>query len=188
VDGTEVLREQNELLLRAAGANEAYVDTQIELQLALWAAITSEAEESVVDERLGALLDHQLQGVPEAQREAARASALPAAKAQAQSAWLRYFLATDPAVYLEQVQAPVLALNGTLDLQVSAEQNLPTIEAALARGGNSDVTVHRFESLNHMFQHATTGSVAEYGAIEETFAPEVLEVMTSWLHERLEGN
>ena len=42
---------------------------------------------------------------------------------QTSSAWLWFFLAADPAVHLESVSAPVLALNGTLDLQVSAEQN-----------------------------------------------------------------
>jgi hypothetical protein len=35
--------------------------------------------------------------------------------------------------------------------------------------------------LNHLFQHSTTGSPSEYGAIEETFAPETLELMTMWV-------
>jgi hypothetical protein len=188
VDGAALLRVQNEMILRAAGADDAYIETQVGLQESLWAAMISDAEESVIEERLGALLDHQLQSVPPEQREAARADAMAATRAQTSSAWLRYFLRTDPAIYLERVKTPVLALNGTLDLQVSADQNLPPIEAALRRGGNTDVTVQRFENLNHLFQHASTGLVAEYGTIEETFAPEVLEMMTTWLRERLEGS
>jgi uncharacterized protein len=35
--------------------------------------------------------------------------------------------------------------------------------------------------LNHLFQHATTGGTEEYGAIAETFAPEVLEQLAAWI-------
>jgi fermentation-respiration switch protein FrsA (DUF1100 family) len=80
---------------------------------------------------------------------------------------------------------PVLALNGTLDLQVSAEQNLPAIEAALARSGNTDVTIQRLDRLNHLFQTADTGQVSEYGQIEETFSPEALAIISDWLSQRV---
>lgn len=39
-------------------------------------------------------------------------------------------------------------------------------------------------SLNHMFQHAETGGIEEYGAIEETISPEVLDIITGWIRER----
>jgi len=35
--------------------------------------------------------------------------------------------------------------------------------------------------LNHLFQHAKTGAVTEYAAIEETFSPEVLEKIAAWI-------
>ncbi len=185
VNGAELLRVQNEMILRAADMPDEYVARQIELQLSLWDAMTSEVAEEVIDERLDALLDLQLSSVPAEERALAKENAFAAAKAQVTSAWLRFFLAADPAVYLEEVTAPVLALNGTLDLQVSADQNLPAIAAALARGGNTDVATHPLERLNHLFQHATTGQVSEYGAIEETFSAEVLEIMTEWLSARV---
>ncbi len=185
VSGADLMRLQNELLLRAAGMSEDYVAKQVELQLSLWHAATSGAEEAIIDERLGTLLDFQLASVPAEQRQLARDNAFIAAKAQITSAWLRFFLATDPGPYLEKVKVPVLALNGALDLQVSAEQNLPAIEAALARGGNADVTIHPLERLNHLFQRATTGQVSEYEALEETFSVEALETMTAWLAERV---
>jgi len=175
------------MLLRAAGMSDEYVAEQIELQLSLWQAMTSELGEAVIDERLGALLELQLSSLPAEERDLAWDNTFAAAKAQVTSAWLRFFLATDPAVYLERVSAPVLALNGTLDLQVSAEQNLPAVEAALARGGNTDVTIQQLEQLNHLFQQATTGQVSEYGTIEETFSPEALAIMVAWLSERVGG-
>jgi hypothetical protein len=187
VQGADLLRLQNEMLLRAAGMPDADIASQLELQLSLWEAMMSRMDEAVVDERLGALLDMQLASLPESQRALARDNAFAAAKAQVSSEWLRFFLATDPAVYLERVNAPVLALNGTLDLQVSAEQNLPAVEAALERAGNTDVTIKSIERLNHLFQEAGTGQVSEYGLIEETFSPAVLEIMAAWLSERVGG-
>jgi hypothetical protein len=35
--------------------------------------------------------------------------------------------------------------------------------------------------LNHLFQTATTGAPAEYGKIEETVSPTVLELIASWI-------
>lgn len=187
VTGAELLRLQNELILRAAGMSDEFVASQIELQVSLWKAMMSAMDEEVIDERLGALLDLQLSSLPAEERALARDNAFVAAKAQVTSAWLRFFLAADPAVYLEKVSAPVLALNGTLDLQVSADQNLPAVEAALERAGNADVTIRRLEHLNHLFQEATTGQVSEYGLIEETFSPAALEILAAWLSERVGG-
>ena len=98
--------------------------------------------------------------------------------------WIRFFFAHDPAPVLEEVKCPVLAVCGTLDLQVPYEINLETIGQALARGGNADYEVHAFEGLNHLFQHCETGQVTEYGKIEETFAPEALDYVTNWITKR----
>lgn len=46
--------------------------------------------------------------------------------------WMRFFLAYDPAPALTDLGVPVLALIGSLDVQVSAEENIPALEAALA--------------------------------------------------------
>ena len=97
------------------------------------------------------------------------------------SPWYRYFLAYDPRTALEQVRCPVLALNGSKDSQVSPELNLPAIEAALKKGGNKDCTVQLVPGVNHLFQNAKTGAVAEYSAIEETMSPKVLDTIAAWV-------
>ena len=35
--------------------------------------------------------------------------------------------------------------------------------------------------LNHLFQHAKTGMLTEYSAIEETMSPDVLEKVAAWI-------
>jgi pimeloyl-ACP methyl ester carboxylesterase len=97
--------------------------------------------------------------------------------------WHRAFAAYDPTPMLAKVRCPVLVMNGDLDLQVLADQNVPAITAALRKGGNQRITVRRFPNLNHLFQTATTGLPDEYPQIDETIAPLVLETVANWLHE-----
>ncbi|HEX6790171.1 MAG TPA: alpha/beta hydrolase, partial [Candidatus Krumholzibacteria bacterium] len=97
------------------------------------------------------------------------------------SPWFRYWLSLDPAATLRQVKQPVLALNGSLDLQVDPKQNLPAIEKALKDGGNTDATVTELAGLNHLFQTATTGAPGEYSTIEETMSPVVMKTVADWI-------
>jgi uncharacterized protein len=85
------------------------------------------------------------------------------------------------------VSCPVLALGGAKDVQVDARLNLPAIEAALKEAGNPDVTIQEFPNLNHLFQTCKTGAGSEYGAIEETLAPVVLETVADWIAQRTGG-
>jgi fermentation-respiration switch protein FrsA (DUF1100 family) len=97
------------------------------------------------------------------------------------SPWLRTFLGLDPATALARLRIPVLAMNGTLDVQVTADENLAGIDAALKAAGNTDYRLVRLEGLNHLFQHARSGLPVEYGATTETFAPEALALMKDFI-------
>ena len=87
--------------------------------------------------------------------------------------FVRGLLLADPRPDWRGVRAPVLALNGSLDLQVPPE-SLDGIVAALTEGGNTRIESAVMPSLNHMFQTAKTGSETEYASIEETIAPAAL--------------
>jgi len=101
---------------------------------------------------------------------------------QVSGPWFQYFLKYDPAPNWQAMRAPLLALNGSLDLQVPAEANLAAIREATK--GNPDATIVELPGLNHLFQTATTGSIGEYATIEETFAPAALELIGDWIGER----
>jgi len=100
------------------------------------------------------------------------------------SEWFRFFAAFDPQPTLKTVRIPVLALNGELDLQVPWKENLDLIAAALKAGANKDYTVKAFPKLNHLFQTCQTGLPSEYGKIEETISPQVLQTVSDWILER----
>jgi len=104
--------------------------------------------------------------------------------ARGQGLWARYFIAYEPAPALRKVTCPVLALIGEKDTQVSAVQNLPAIRAALQAGGNRDFETIEVPGVNHLFQSAKTGAPAEYGQIDETISPKVLDKIASWIAAR----
>ncbi|MCT4665040.1 MAG: alpha/beta fold hydrolase [Flavobacteriales bacterium] len=96
------------------------------------------------------------------------------------SNWFREMLFYNPGPVLEMLQVPTLVLQGSKDLQVSEELNIPIIKNALKKSSVPH-KIQVFESLNHLFQHCETGSVEEYIQIEQTISPEVLEVMSEWI-------
>jgi uncharacterized protein len=95
--------------------------------------------------------------------------------------WMQYFLKHDPAKELEKVKVPVLALNGSNDLQVPSKVNLEAIENAVKRGGNNNVTVKEYKKLNHLFQKSNTGHPDEYANIEQTLSPKVMKDIAKWI-------
>jgi len=97
------------------------------------------------------------------------------------SPWGRYFLRFKPEEYLSKIKVPLLALNGSKDMNVPAKENLEGIRMSLEKGGNKHFEVVEFEGLNHLFQTAKTGSPAEYSLLEETISPKVLEKISTWV-------
>ena len=99
---------------------------------------------------------------------------------QASQPWLNFFVKYDPAKDIRRVTVPVMALNGNRDLQVSPG-NLALIESALREAGVERFSIKEYPGLNHLFQTSQTGKVQEYGQIEETVSPRVLEDIANWI-------
>lgn len=97
---------------------------------------------------------------------------------QFKTPYMRSFLNLYAHESLARSEAPLLALNGTKDHQVEHSQNLAEV-TALAEG--KPYTVKAYDGLNHFFQHAVTGTLDEYGKIEETISPEVLNDIIIWI-------
>lgn len=94
--------------------------------------------------------------------------------------WMLYFLKYEPRQYLSQINCPILALNGSKDIQVDPAN----LEAIQEEATNSDVTTLQLEGLNHLFQKCNSCSISEYGMLTETFSTEALEAMVDWLIEK----
>ncbi len=173
----QILRSQNRLIALSQGVSEEEIVKAVEfnaqiIQASITANSTEEAQESIrqlfTDEVMEEmdLSDMQAQTV----------------MTQYSTPWMRYFLTYDPAEYLPRIDIPILALNGELDLQVPAQENLDGLRKLLK--AHPDSTIKELKDLNHMFQHAKTGALGEYNDIEETFAPEAMQIISDWINER----
>ena len=116
--------------------------------------------------------------------DASLESQVDTAMLQVASPAARDFVNSDPAPTLEKVRCPVLALGGSLDLQVPGEENIGAIRAALEKGKNPDVETHVFPGLNHLFQPAKLGTIDEWATSKVTIDQAVLERMTAWLKKK----
>ena len=173
--GEQIMLLQTELVLRAAGFDDERIARARDFNLQSYALARKERDPEILETKLTDLVD-----------STGMSTTLPPTnlKPQAQmmtSPWFHFFLDYDPVPALKKTQCPVLALNGDKDLQIASKENLAQIEKALRDGGNKDFETHEFADLNHLFQHAPTGSPAEYGGIQETFAPEALNFISDWI-------
>lgn len=106
------------------------------------------------------------------------------AVARLHSPWWRFILTHSAIPDLEKVRCPVMALNGSKDLQVPPRENLVPIAQALARAGNTDFVIREMPGLNHLFQHAVTGSESEYAGSKEAISPQVVAMVGDWIVDR----
>lgn len=173
VSGTELLIRQQTDLLRTAGLDTARLQQLRRTQQQVLQIIAATPDNPPAIAKVVPLLKQASPGVTE--------SALTAMASQMTAPWYRYFLTLNPQPDLAKVKAPVLALNGSKDVQVAADLNLPAIEKGLKAGGNRDVTIRQLDGLNHLLQTATTGLPSEYGQLDETISPAALQLIGNWI-------
>lgn len=164
ISGAETLLLQNRISLAQAGMSQETIDT--------YCRILGEAFEAAING--GSAPDPERYDLADALKQN-----YLAVVSQIRSPYLHHFISLDMRKLLDKVTCPVLALNGTKDLQVEAESNLSALAAGMT--ANNIRKIEKVEGVNHLFQHCTTGAVTEYGEIEETIAPEVLETITKWI-------
>ncbi|HOS20534.1 MAG TPA: alpha/beta fold hydrolase [Bacteroidales bacterium] len=100
--------------------------------------------------------------------------------------WLKTFINIDPSDYLKNLNCNTLALFGSKDVQVPAAENEEMFkQIAMCKKKSCVVESMTFEGLNHLFQHANTGSTEEYALIEETMSDDVLEKIINWIQKNI---
>ena len=191
VAGERVLELQNRLIFELADATQTDVEAQVRFLRALKEVLERSIYDKSAYDEAGALVEtrvaEQFASLPEDERpdEATQAQAVAAQQENIVSPYFRSFFLYDPQPALRQLDKPVLAFYGNLDVQVPPVQSVGPLRAALRSAGNDDVTIQVFDGLNHLMQPAVRGGLEEYSQIETTVAPEVLSLVTEWLTERV---
>ena len=171
--GLDVMLQQNEAIYRSTGVSPRLCAVRVACMRELFAL----PADSKTKDYQAVILRH-IDGLTkeEADSIGLKKSIAPTLKQQMDSRWMQAFLTLDPAGYLPKVTCPVLALNGSVDCQVIAEPNQQRIKQLCPQAD-----CRTLPGLNHLFQHSKKGSPDEYMLIEETFAPEALQVLGDWI-------
>jgi hypothetical protein len=188
--GDDILLAQGELIARAAGTSEAQIAANRDLQRQIFAIVRTYGDPQEAEQPLRTVISEGLtklarMSAPDSAATPSTAHLVEPQMQAVNSPWFRFFLTYDPRPVLAGVRCPVLALDGSHDLQVPAEVNLAAIRDALGSGGNDRVTIRLLPGLNHLFQMSETGHPSEYGRIEETIAPMALKLIASWIREQV---
>lgn len=183
VSGRDVLVLQLRRILEAEKLAAADIDAMVAAQTAALDAIVANLPKEEIVARLRALVELQAglaakQGIQQSQDQLD--AAINAAYEELTGPWMKTFLAYDPRETFASLVIPVLAMNGTLDVQVDHVQNLDGL-SALAKEHGVRLDAKRYEGLNHLFQPAITGSTQEYGTITTTFDPKALADLVAWV-------
>ena len=172
--GDSILVEQNRLILTRSGFTPESADNygrvlsgMLEMKMEGYA---TDSPETLVDSLITAL---EAQNIP-----FGSAANLAAVWETIDNPWMLYFLQSSPVQDISRTTCPVFALNGSLDLQVPPA-NLEHIRRHLPDGPHNKFK--EYPGLNHLFQPCTTGMPTEYGSIETTISPEVLDDITGWI-------
>jgi hypothetical protein len=186
--GDVLLADQTEAFLLASGVSKDAVTAYIPLyKKILHKAITLQDTSAAISKSMNAYKEWKSKTDPKlieeikfADESEARTE-IAAMIYQASTPWFKYFCETDPTSYIRQLNCKVLALNGAKDIQVLPAQNLAGIQAALKKSKSKLYETKELPGLNHLFQHCKTCTVQEYAQLEETFAPEALDIIVKWL-------
>lgn len=184
VQGDQLLLMQNEAIGRSSGIPEERIrQSNLINAQAYDIVLKSDGGETLSDELFSFFTEALSGEFGASMTEEQKRQTIDLGVEQLMSPWMQYFIKHNPQENLQKLKCPVLALNGTLDLQVPAKENLSGIETALKLAKNKKYKIVELEGLNHVFQEATTGSPNEYAQIEETFSPKALEIIKDWLIE-----
>ena len=175
--GHEILEQQGAAILRAAGVSERLIAIRQACMDDVWSAmygtgklLTQKEIQQILQSGTKELSKEELDSIGLGR------GAAHTLKQQLDSPWLRAFYESDPWEYLPKVQCPVLALNGSKDMQVLAHPNLDRIKALCPQADCRELP-----DLNHLFQHCSTGTPDEYILIEETFSTEAMKAVADFI-------
>ncbi len=174
VRGDTILLSQQMAIGKTSGMDESSIEKVIASNRAIFNLITSSKDNDQ-------LLKDNLIKMITASNPTMESDLVEKSVMKLINEWMYYFIRFSPKEAIRNTSLPILALNGTNDLQVIASLNLPAIQKAAQEGGNKNVTIKYLNGLNHLFQHSKTGDISEYSIIEETFSEEALSIIYQWI-------
>ncbi len=137
VSGEQIIHTQGADISRASGIDEKQIEENISINKKIFAVLKNESDDNKAAEKMLEVYKQILVKKKTTPEETEKnLKQIQSSLNPAGLTWMRYFMYTDPAKFWKKVSCPVLALNGSKDLQVAADVNLMAIEKALKSGSN----------------------------------------------------
>ncbi|KUG06332.1 alpha/beta hydrolase family protein [Solirubrum puertoriconensis] len=171
--GSELLRRQQTEIMRLIGSTPAQVSAALQLHERMLNIIRETPNNDLARAKVAAMLRMSNADID--------FTMVQARATQLTSPWYRFFIDFDPKTRFSGVKCPVLALNGTADLMVSANRNLPLLQKGLRAKGNKKVEVYKLTGVNHWFQSDRSQWPLVNGEIQPTFSPRALVLIHGWI-------
>ncbi|WP_164905155.1 alpha/beta fold hydrolase [Aequorivita ciconiae] len=179
----DLLILQKEMQLRTMGSSEEYIVKEIDFDTGIMATIQKSTAGSLKEDLEKYTIQYFLDnpkfvsehGLSEAYYKQLIVNSYS-------SPWLSSLIRYNPTAALENLDVPLLALNGEKDLQVPAKENFEALRDIAQKFPSKRFTLNSYPNLNHLFQECEKGTVQEYGQIEQTFSPAVLHDISEWIN------
>jgi len=186
----ELLKQQQKAVLESTGISKKDAEDYITVFESLTKAVSLAGDFETARNSADLIIDIYQQATPPAvvaaitgiTNDASKENFIDEIARTFMSPWFSYFLRFNPEDYLKKMKIPVLAINGSEDIQVLADPNLNGIREALSKARNKNFRIEKAEGHNHLFQKCVKCTVAEYAELEETFSPQVMQMMLEWLN------
>jgi len=91
----------------------------------------------------------------------------------------------DMARILGSQSGRILAIFGSLDMQVDAKSNQELLLDIVSKNNSLDLRTTILEGINHLLQPAISGEPREYASIETTLDPKAIDIIRDWLRKPL---
>lgn len=175
--GDSTLLTQNRAILSRKGILDPFKQAKLKVLDSLFTYIREDRDRAFIDQRTEQLIRKEFDGIIDSSRQEKRIRGL---QRTVKGSWFRSFIQYDPAPAQKELELPILALFGENDLQILPEPNARRMRRSLS--GNDKATIETLDGVNHLFQPDSSGLPSNYGAIDTTIHPPVLEQIKRWLN------
>jgi len=179
-----LMLKQSEEINRAAGIKETDITWMRELNSKSFDIAIKSKDITSLRKQIEELFESYSTALTQEQKEELMLNqqGINLAVMQLSSDWMKYFLTFEPSKYLRKIKCPILALNGTKDIQVDCDENINGFKNYINPKKCKNLETHKMKDLNHLFQTAENGAVEEYFYTSETFSVKALQIIVDFIN------
>ena len=178
----EFMEQQTLDVLKISGASQELTDQRLELNKKVYAVVKNTENFGTLEGNVEEMLREHLTSLGvDGPALDAETAAIMESFGPTITPWFFEFLKFSAQPFIERIQIPVFAAFAGNDIQTNASVNGQALRemTSVQRDLFEIIT---YPGLNHLFQTATTGGLAEYATNAETFNEKVLEDIAGWIN------